>query len=237
MRAIEKQTADRHLVRRHQNPPETAEEATKRWGNFRGDRKRATLNKCVDEQYGLCGYSEIALDNTDLGMHLDHVEPKHLNPARTFDHDNLIVSAIDDIGQRQQAGKLPLGRQDVFGGQAKGAWFHAVAFIHPLLAKCQAYFHYQTDGRVVPKADLPRRERAKARLTIYRLNLNAPILVNRRKTRLAETDNLIQALASQPDKLLQLAQVELLPEANRLRAFHSGLKQLFGKLAKVVLCD
>ena len=109
MRAIHKGEADYQLQQRHQNPPISAAEARSAWSNFRGERYARTRDKCLDEQYGLCGYSEIGLDDQDpviddqgqtlsrpLGIHLEHVEPKSHNPARTFDHSNLIACAIDD---------------------------------------------------------------------------------------------------------------------------------------------
>lgn len=224
MRHIVKQKADQKLVNRHQKPPATEQEATTAWENFRGERRRRTRDKCLAEQYGLCGYSEIDLEESGLGMHLEHVEPKHRNPSRTFDHHNLILSAIDDIKNRD------IDRLDVFGGHAKLRWYHAEAFIHPLLPNCQDYFHYETSGRIIPKAKLPRRERAKVRLTIYRLNLNAPILVNERRTRLAAIDVLIHELRDNQHALRRLAEKELLPVNGRLRPFHSALRQVFGRL-------
>ncbi len=228
MRHIFKQTADYRLAKRHMNPPTAEREAEAAWGNFRGERLQPTRDKCLEEQYGLCGYSEIDLKGSGLGMHFEHLEPKSRNPARTFDHNNLILSAINTENQRI------LAKQDVFGGHAKLKWYHPNAFIHPLLPNCRDYFHYETSGRVVPKAQLPRRERAKARLTIYRLNLNAPILVNKRKVWLAEADYWINEFANDPDALRNFAEMELLLTANRLRPFHSAVRQLLGRLGEEV---
>jgi len=237
MRYITKGHADHQLWNRHSNPPCTKAEATAAWGSF--NSKRATRNKCIEEQYGLCGYSEVNLQDDHpvidakgqqlsrpLGIHLEHVEPKSLNPARTFDHTNLIACAIDDAKARS------LIRDDVFGGHAKLRWYHPDGFIHPLLPQCRDYFHYESSGRVVPKAALARRERAKARLTIYRLNLNAPVLVVWRRTWLQQAETIIDELLDEPDALRQFAEVELLPINGRLRPFYSAQRQLFGNIAE-----
>ena len=82
---------------------------TNAWRNFQ--HLEATVDACLGEQFGLCAFSEVVLDDNDLGMHLDHIEPKSLNPARTFDHTNLLLCAISS--ERLQY----LPRSDVFGGQ------------------------------------------------------------------------------------------------------------------------
>jgi len=239
MRYITKGQGDRQLGNRHNNPPLTAAVATASWGNFRG--KRATRDLCLDEQYGLCGYSEVSLDDSHpvidaqgqklsrpLGIHLEHVEPKSRNPARTFDHTNLIACTIDDVKARS------LVAADVFGGHAKLSWYHPAGFIHPLLYGCRNYFHYESSGHIVPKAVLDRHERAKARLTIFRLNLNAPVLVVWRKTWLQQAETIIDELLDDPVALRQFAEAELLPINGRLRPFHSAQRQLFGNIGEQV---
>lgn len=238
MRAIFKREANHLLARRHQTPPATSEEARRSWKNFRGQRKKATQNRCLhDEQYSLCAYSEIPLvdgtgRNQGLGAHLDHIEPRSTNPNRTFDHTNLIVSAIDDEALGQ------LARHDVFGGHARLEWWNPDAFIHPLRPNCARYFHYEaSSGRVVPNTNMPRRDRAKARLTIYKLNLNAAILVNWRRTWLAQKAELIETFLDQPEILKQLARQELLPHEGILKPFHSAVSQLFGSIAEEILVE
>lgn len=113
MRTIFKGSGHYHLNQRyqlHQQQLKNGTAANNPWDNFH--LEDGTRKKCWIEQFGLCAYSEIKLDDGALGAHLDHVEPKSKNPARTFDHTNLLLSAIDDIGARQ------LARQDVFGGHA-----------------------------------------------------------------------------------------------------------------------
>lgn len=232
MRAISKGTPERALAQRHRNPPTTAREAETAWGNFRGERRRGTVNKCLEEQYHLCGYSEVDLDQDGFGMHLEHLEPKSLTPARTFDHANLILSAISS--ERLET----LDPKDRFGGHAKGIRFSATGFIHPLNPDCARYFHYEaSSGRVVPNARLPRRERAKARLTIHLLNLNAPVLVRERRLWLGEAQEVALSLVSSPEALRNFAQCELLPTHGWLRRFHSGVRQLLGQIGDEVTRD
>src|SRR5690554_2149422 len=85
----------------NKNPPQTAEEATNRWSSFR--HKQTVLERLRDEQYQLCCYSEVRADLIGLGYHIEHIENKRQNPARTFDYSNLSASAIasDDLTQLQ----------------------------------------------------------------------------------------------------------------------------------------
>ena len=241
MRAIAKGSAHYQLAQRHQNPPATADDATAAWGNFRGDRYAHTRDRCLEEQYGLCGYSEISLEdhvpimddgvlkvNRPLGLHLEHVEPKSLNPARTFDHSNLIACAIDDVKARGLTG------MDTFGGHAKLGWYHPHDFIHPLLPGCRDYFHYQSNGHVVPRSGLIPSEHAKADVTIEKLNLNAPVLVVWRKTWLQQAETIIDELLDDPVALHDFAEAELLPVSGRLRPFHSAQRTLFGSVGEQV---
>lgn len=235
MRTIKKGNGHRTLNTRNLSPPTTPNEATKAWKNFRSVKK-FTRDLCLVEQFYLCGYSEIALDNhipildaelneisRELGIHLEHVQPKSLFPEKTFQHANIIACGIDNSVAKE------LRKNELFGGHAKQRWFKEHIFISPLNGLCSSYFHYDTSGRVVASEKLPnRREKAKARLTIYILNLNSPILVNWRKVWLGELERIISELDG--DALMKFAEVELAPTNGKLRPFHSAQKQLFGRL-------
>jgi hypothetical protein len=113
MRAVKKGGGHHQLNNRHAQYLQdiaagTATTPERAWRNF-GD-KEATRDACWHEQFGLCAYSEIVLDDQDLGMHIDHVEPKSLNRSRTFEHGNLLLSAISD----KKLKGMP--KQEVFGG-------------------------------------------------------------------------------------------------------------------------
>jgi hypothetical protein len=111
--------------------------------------------------------------------------------------------------------------------------FSNVSFISPLMSNSQEYFHYEISGKVVPKASINnKREKAKARLTIYILNLNSPVLVHWRKIWMTELSKLIDE--NDLNVIKQIADLELSPIGNTLRPFHTAQKQLFGKIGEQV---
>ena len=224
MRYISKGSANAALLR--QPPPQTSARAKERWNGFQQRHKKATRRKCLTEQYHLCGYSESELKDLDWGMHLDHIEPKSRNPQRTFDHNNLIVCAIDDAKVRR------LSKEEVFGGHAKGSWY-SDDFIHPLMKDCRDYFFFEiASGKVIPNMKLSRRERARARLTICKLNLNSPVLRQRRKTWLKSLESEIVNLRNNNKALQNFCNAQLLPRNGRLSSFHSARRQLFGPMGE-----
>lgn len=217
--------SERWEVHQHELVAGTA--APDAWSTFR--RRAQTRASCLTEQWALCAYSELVLDDGDLGMHLDHVKPKSKFPGQTFEHANLLLSAIDDIGARG------LIRQDVFGGHARGNRYHSHAFIQPLVADCRRYFHYAIDGRMEPRRGLSTRNRRRAAYTIRLMNLNAPALVNRRRRWLEEVEDEIAKLLDDPKALEYFATAELCPTNEKLRPFHSAVRQRFGSVGDRVL--
>lgn len=143
-----------HRYRLHQEQLKNGTAPDDPWGNF--NSKRGTRQVCWREQFGLCAYSEIEIKDDDLGAHLDHVEPKSKAPARTFDHRNLLLSAIDDIGVRK------LARQDVFGGHARSNRYSKAGFVNPLWLDSRRYFHYGSNGKITPTLGLSASEVRKA---------------------------------------------------------------------------
>lgn len=238
MRHITKGNADYFLDERNKSKPSSAEEATTAWSRF--DYKQNTVRVCLIEQFSLCCYSEVSLNerfpilgeqgmvvSSYYGYHLEHVEPKSSAPQKTFEHSNLMVSAISSEGLKS------LDKKDVFGGHAKLKMFSNTSFINPLMLNSQDYFHYEISGKVVPKASINnRREKAKARLTIYMLNLNSPVLVQWRRIWITEMSNLIDE--HDLEAIGQMADLELSPIGNALRPFHTAQKQLFGKIGEQV---
>lgn len=211
----------------HKNELAAGVASNNAWKSF--GRRPETRAACLIEQWSLCAYSEVVLDESDLGMHLDHVKPKSKFKALTFDHANLLLSAIDDIKARE------LTRQDVFGGHARGNRYHPYAFIQPLMADCRSYFHYVVDGRVEPRRGLSTRNRRCAAYTIAIMNLNAPVLVNRRRRWLEEIENEIEKLLGDAVALEYFATAELCPTNDKLRPFHSAVRQRFGAVGDRVL--
>jgi len=84
MRRIHKTRGDIHLQREQARPaPLTAREAANRWRRY---DKAETRSSLLDEQWWLCAYTELALEGFRDGCHIEHIEPKSINPARTFDY-------------------------------------------------------------------------------------------------------------------------------------------------------
>ena len=199
------------------------------WSKFKD--RAGTRALCLTEQFSLCAYSELLLDNNDLGMHFDHVKPKSNFPNDTFSHANLLLSAIDDIGARR------LTNLDVFGGHARGNRYHPVWFIHPLNPDSRRFFHYASDGRIEPRRGLSTRDRRRAAYTIGIMNLNAPILVNRRRHWIEVIEVEIDKLLDEPMALQRFAMAELCPTNGLLRPFHSAVRSRFGALGETVLSE
>lgn len=229
MRNIKKGDPSKELRVRSTHPPKNKDEAIAAWDNF---RPRTTRNVCLQEQYGLCGYSEVPLYEShgcftitkELGMHIEHVKPKSIFPELTFEHKNLIVSAISKDGQRS------LPAKDVFGGHAKNDWYDQNMFISPLSKNCRVYFHYNLNGEVIPKESLSEQEKKHAQITIEKLNLNSPILILWRKNWIEEASKIIDELLDDKVAIEKFAETELtLSHDYKLRAFHSAIMQLFGR--------
>lgn len=230
MRAVAKGGGHFALAARwvaHQAEIASGTASTNAWNNF--GNKAGTRAACLAEQFSLCAYSELLLDETDLGMHLDHVKPKSKFRSDTFSHANLLLSAIDDIGARA------LMAQDVFGGHARGNRYHPVWFIHPLKPDSRRFFHYASDGRIEPRRGMSTRDRRRALYTIGVMNLNAPILVNRRRRWIEEIEDEIDKLLGDVAALEYFAMVELCPTGDRLRPFHSAVRSRFGTLGEAVI--
>ena len=81
------------LTRVNETPPQSWQEATNRWQRF--GHKSQVNQYLLDEQYGLCAYSEIRPDMAGIGTHIEHVKPKSQFPEQTFDHNNLVTSALN----------------------------------------------------------------------------------------------------------------------------------------------
>lgn len=230
MRAVAKGGGHFALAARwatHQAEIASGTASTNAWSNF--GSKAGTRAVCLAEQFALCAYSELVLDETDLGMHLDHVKPKSRFRSDTFNHANLLLSAIDDVGARA------LRAQDVFGGHARGNRYHPVWFIHPLKPDSRRFFHYASDGRMEPRRGLSIRDRRRAAYTIGVMNLNAPILVNRRRRWIEEIEDEIGKLLGDVAALECFAMTELCPTGDQLRPFHSAVRSRFGTLGEAVI--
>ncbi len=213
------------LDKSHQRPPITTEDAESRWGSFK--HKKWVSDRLDAEQYGLCAYSEIQPDEEGLGTHLEHVRPKGLYPAGTFNYYNIVLCALSD-GDLQQ-----MGKDDVFGGHAKLRQYDEHCFVSCLTPGCQDYFSYLSNGLVVPAYSLSRSQKENAQYTIELLNLNCEYLKNRRKKWIQELEEEMNDI---PDDALEiLADTELGITNGKLRQFHSATYQRFGSLSREMI--
>lgn len=115
MRSIAKQLDQRgYQPLQNRQAPSSAEQAQAAWSKFGG--KASVLNALLAEQHYLCCYSELRADEEGWGYHIEHLENKSQNPARTFDPSNLLASAFTN----QDLPTLKKQGRDVFGGHAPG---------------------------------------------------------------------------------------------------------------------
>ncbi len=224
--------------------PTTDDEATRRWGNFNG--KRLLSCKLLQEQFGLCCYTELNL--TDMakeeqaGFHIEHEQPKSSYLVRTFDYHNLLLSALNDKDLQRFSG------EHQFGGHFKKGKYDPALFISPQQPDCRDYFIYSSDnGEISPNLSRSTMDQQKAEYTIELLNLNAPFLKAERQQWLEEIEELINSLLDKDglDSIKLIAQAELTPyrqhhpqlryTCDQLRKFHSAVRAIFGQLGEQVI--
>lgn len=214
------------------NPPISAEAADSRWSGFK--YKQQVLAYLLEEQYGLCCYSEIRPDQIGLGFHIEHVENKSQNPQRTFDYHNLAASALDSESDLHTF----KGRaSEVFGGHVLGKSDAVdikrfVSCHHP---DCRRFFAYLSDGRIVPADKLSIEDEDRALYTIGLLNLNSPFLQNLRQQWWDELQVLFEDHIDQDMSLYCLASIDLVPRGKQLSPFFSLTRTFFGDIAEEVL--
>lgn len=218
-----------HLDKAHANPPITAGEATSRWDSFK--HKAKVQENLLDDQYGLCCYSELRADLEGLGYHIEHLCPKSIYPVGTFDYANLAASALskDDLNIFKTI------KEDTFGGHAKLSAYDPALFISCHDPDCARYFAYLSDGRVVPRDKLDNFEKDRANYTIGLLNLNSLYLVNRRRRWHDELDQLFEEHLDKQWSVEHLAAIDLIPSNKRLSQFFSLTRQFFGLVAEHVI--
>jgi uncharacterized protein (TIGR02646 family) len=222
-----------HLANAHLTPPTTHEQATSRWSSFA--HKSHLRDALLVEQYYLCCYSELRADQHGLGYHIEHVENKSQNPARTFDYTNLAVSALDSSHGLQT---INTQGHAAFGGHAMGkrAGVDMARFISCHQPDSQRFFIYLSDGRVIPATQNQSiQEQDNARYTIDLLNLNSPYLVSLRQRWWDELDELFTEHATKNWNLVDLAAIDLVPTNQKLSNFFSMTRQFFGTSAIAAL--
>lgn len=220
MRFIEKKSyAGYGLEKAHENSPQTAQQARSRWHSFAYKSDLSHVLK--QEQYGLCAYSELKTEAQGLGTHIEHIEPKSLNPQRTFDYNNLVLCALshEDLATQPDSA--------IFGGHAKQSDYDETLFVSCLQSDCSRYFVYLSTGYVIAAESLSENEKQQANYTINLLNLNCAYLVNLRKRWIDEVDTLIDEHIEKGYSLDDLAAIYLQPTSGSLDPFFSATCQRF----------
>lgn len=201
------------------------------WKGF--EYKAEVLAALLEAQYHLCCYSELRADQLGLGYHIEHLENRSQNPARTFDPSNLAASALHkgDLHDLKRQG------HETFGGHApqKQKDCEMDRFVSCRQPDCQRYFAYLSDGRVVPQRQLSPEEQDRAQYTITLLNLNCAYLVSLRRAWWDELDELWQEHEAQGWSLPHLAAVDLVPRSGQLSRFFSLTRQFYGTWAEAAL--
>lgn len=236
MRKITKGTSShRALALANGSPPTTANEATTRWANFYD--KAGVLSELIDEQLALCCYSEVRPDRlkveqtqTSIGFHIEHVLNKSANPHLTFDFNNLAASAFSS------ASLAYVNKNDVFGGHAGGKQTGQTG---PNLIDCHNengmdFFTFVRRGYIHPRATLSASDNARAVQTIQALNLNASLLVARRRAWWFELEELLNEHLEKNWSIDDLIASILLPintidRGPELEEFFSLSRQFFGQ--------
>lgn len=203
----------------------SVDDAEKAWKNFRG--KKELQDSLIPAQKNLCPYCEIELTRSEgeIGYHIEHIEPKSMNPSRTFDFNNLLVSCFNTGGEISASDLDP---QPISCGHAKKREFDSLLFIKPTDQDCETYFFYELDGRIIANPDLNDSAKlAQVDYTITLLNLNCRRLKRERKDMIVEGLNCVNDLLDNQDALSHFANGQLDEVNDKNRSYFTTRRQYF----------
>lgn len=134
------------------------------------DKVREAL---LTTQGGLCAYTgqRIAPKSGGLArdtMHIEHIEPQSINPARDTDFTNLVAAYPGEAYEHRLSDGV-MTKKCPFGAHRRADWWDPANFIHPLRADCESAFVYKPDGTIHGAT-------AAAKLTLENLGLDDPEL-------------------------------------------------------------
>lgn len=179
------------LWNRRKNPSDngTPLNPASSWKNFGG--KEELRNDLFRVQKGLCPYCELKLE-TELGCHIEHIQPKAANSHLTFEYTNLILSCFSSNELRNY------GSSARSCGHYKDSEVHHLPldfkrFISPTDPNCEHYFQYELNGEIgiSPLFSNDSLIASKVKYTIERLNLNCNRLVRQREEVINDGFNII----------------------------------------------
>lgn len=181
------------------------------WYTFMGTQCHGDVRQSLrQEQNGLCCYCELEVEDGD--EHIEHMEPRGRNQARTYDYFNLAISC--NGGHTEHCGH--------YKDNKSGHSWDAGRFLPPHDPVTAGLLEYLLDGSVRATSNDP----GKASYLIDYLGLGCSRLTDRRR---AHSRILIDTLGAQPDQDVVdwLRQEYLQTDANdRLKQFYSLSKQI-----------
>jgi uncharacterized protein (TIGR02646 family) len=141
------------------------------WNDFRGEEKKATHKKLIEEQGYICCYCmrEIGLKSS----HIEHINPRsNTNEEEKLSYTNMLASCDGDDGFDK--------RKHCHCGHYRGTigknWYEPHQFVSPLNPDCESRFNFYDDGEISSVEN-----DSGAQKTIETLGLNSSLLVKNRR--------------------------------------------------------
>jgi|GEM_PF-1419594 len=205
MRTIQRNAPPDCLDRQPNNQP---------WGEFMATPCHSELHTNLrQEQKGLCCYCEHQVE--DIDGHIEHIEPRQRNEARTYDYANLALSC--NGGNFNHCGHYKDNKKK----NPKYEWNNE-RFSSPHDPETASLFSYLLDGSITPT---PVNEEASTYMIGY-LGLDCSRLIERRHQ---HASVLIDTLGAEPspDMVSWLRATYLQSDANgHLKQFYSLSKAI-----------
>ncbi len=205
MRTIQRNAPPDCLARQPKN---------QQWSEFIGTPCHSDLHTGLrQEQQGLCCYCEHQIEDSD--SHVEHLEPRKTNEARTYHYTNLPLSC--NGGKVEHCGHYKDNRQ-----RNPNYEWNAARFSSPHDPDTALLFSYLFDGSINPTPV----DEEKALFLIGYLGLDCSRLIDRR---LQHARDLIDTLGEEPDPYIVtwLRKEYLQPDTNgHLKKFFSLSKAI-----------
>jgi len=200
MRTIQRNAPPDCLARQPKNQP---------WSEFKGSECHNDLDATLRiEQQGLCCYCEHQVE--DIDGHIEHLEPRWRNQARTYDHVNLALSC--NGGNAKHCGHYKDNRP-----RNPNYEWDAARFSSSHDKETSLLFSYLLDGSINPTPV----DKDKSLFLIGYLGLDCSRLIDRRHQ---HAQVLIDTLGEEPspDIVTWLRDTYLQPDTNgHLKQFYS----------------
>lgn len=189
-----------------------SETAKRIWRQFRRNvkLKREIYDSLLQEQGFICCYcqrrihrenSETTPDPLSAPSHIEHFQPKSIEPDRILDYSNLLVSC--DGKQSNLEEETEIENKSMHCGHKKDEWYDEKLIISPLDRNCENYFYYTEDGQILAVEESDRKVAAET--TINRLRLDIDKLREIRKKAIEDIlDNVLDPDRLNPEQIKAL---------------------------------